>query len=212
MQQENTKICLLTSPEFTEAVNQSPGKFSMPRANEKLANIIRTMRECLKECVIRIPEHVEQFGKLLKVTDGEEDLLLSAAVEEKGFRDAVDLVDNRVEQFHELCEKYGARMAEEGERDSYSILAVEGETDTAIAFTFEAIRPTELYTAVKSAAKEFLSTEDGQKVLDQTCGSFNWGDFVESVPDSICLRHGFLLKGYQKIERFVALNEQLNED
>lgn len=212
MKKENAKICLLTSPEFMEAINQGPGKFAIPHANEKLANIIRTMRECLKECVIRIPEHAEQFGKLLKVTDGEEDLLLSAAVEEKGFRDAVDLVDNRVEQFHELCEKYGARMAEEGERDSYSILAVEGETDTAIAFTFEAIRPTELYTAVKSAAKEFLSTEDGQKVLDQTCGSFNWGDFVESVPDSICLRHGFLLKGYQKIERFVALNEQLNED
>ena len=212
MKKENAKICLLTSPEFMEAINQGPGKFAIPHANEKLANIIRTMRECLKECVIRIPEHVEQFGKLLKVTDGEEDLLLSAAVDEKGFRDAVDLVDNRVEQFHELCEKYGARMAEEGERDSYSILAVEGETDTAIAFTFEAIRPTELYTAVKSAAKEFLSTEDGQKVLDQTCGSFNWGDFVESVPDSICLRHGFLLKGYQKIERFVALNEQLNED
>lgn len=212
MHKENAKICLLTSPEFLDAVKQGPGKFAMPRANEKLANIIKAMRECLHECVIRIPDHTEQFEKLLKVTDGEEELILAAAVEEKGFRDAVDLVDNRVEQFHELCEKYGARIAEEGERDSYSILAIEGETDTAIAFTFEAIRPTELYPAVKAAAKEFLSTDEGQKALEQTCGAFNWGDFVESVPDSICLRHGFLLKGYQKIDRIVALNEQLNED
>lgn len=212
MQKENAKICLLTSPEFTETVKQAPGKFVMPRANEKLASIIRTMRECLRECVIRLPDHAEQFETLLKVTDGEEDLILAAAVEEKGFRDAAALVDNRVEQFYDLCGKYGARMAEEGERDSYSILAVEGETDTAIAFTFEAIRPTELYTAVKAAAKEFLTTNEGQKVLKQTCGAFNWGDFVESVPGDICLRHGFLLKGYQKIERFVALNEQLNED
>lgn len=212
MQQENTKICLLTSPEFTEAVNQSPGKFSMPRANEKLANIIRTMRECLRECVIRIPNHAAELEKLLQVTGGEEELILAAAVEEKGFQDAVDLVDNRIEQFHELCEKYGARIAEEGERDSYSILAIEGETDTAIAFTFVAIKPTELYPAVKAATKEFLSTEEGQKLLNQTCGAFNWGDFAESIPENLCLRHGFLLKDYQKIDRIVALNEQLNED
>lgn len=212
MQQENTKICLLTSPEFTEAVNQSPGKFSMPCANEKLANIIRTMRECLRECVIRIPNHAAELEKLLQVTGGEEELILAAAVEEKGFQDAVDLVDNRIEQFHELCEKYGARIAEEGERDSYSILAIEGETDTAIAFTFVAIKPTELYPAVKAATKEFLSTEEGQKLLNQTCGAFNWGDFAESIPENLCLRHGFLLKDYQKIDRIVALNEQLNED
>lgn len=212
MQQENTKICLLTSPEFTEAVNQSPGKFSMPRANEKLANIIRTMRECLRECVIRIPNHAAELEKLLQVTGGEEELILAAAVEGKGFQDAVDLVDNRIEQFHELCEKYGARIAEEGERDSYSILAIEGETDTAIAFTFVAIKPTELYPAVKAATKEFLSTEEGQKLLNQTCGAFNWGDFAESIPENLCLRHGFLLKDYQKIDRIVALNEQLNED
>lgn len=211
MQKENAKICLLTSPEFMEAIKQGPGKFAMPHANEKLANIIRTMRECLQECVIRIPEHAEQFVQLLKVTDGEEGLILAAAVEEKSFRDAVDLVDNRVEQFYELCEKYGARMADEGERDSYSILAIEGETGTAIAFTFEAIKPTEFYPAVNAATKEFLATEEGQKLLDQTCGAFNWADFVESIPESLCLRHGFLLKGYQKIDRVVDLNEQLVE-
>lgn len=212
MQKENAKICLLTSPEFTETVKQAPGKFVMPRANEKLASIIRTMRECLRECVIRLPDHAEEFEKLLRVTDEEEELILAAAVEEEGFRNASSLVDNRVEQFYALCDQYGARMAEEGERDSYTILAIEGEAGTAIAFTFVAVRPTELYTAVKAATKEFLATEEGQKVLNQTCGAFNWGDFVESVPGDICLRHGFLLKGYQKIERFVALNEQLNED
>ena len=112
MQKENTKICLLTSPEFMAAVKQGPGKFAIPRANEKLANIIKTMRECLRECVIRIPDHAAKFEKLLQVTDGEEELILAAAVEEKGFRDAVDLVDNRIEQFHELCEKYGGRRGE----------------------------------------------------------------------------------------------------
>ena len=211
MEKENAKICLLTSHEFTEAVKQSPGKFVMPHANEKLANIIKTMRECLRECVVRLPEHAEPFKNLLQVTEGDDELILSGAVEEKGFRDAAILVDTRVKQFYYLCERYGARMAKDGERYSESILAIEGETDTAITFTFVAIKPTELYPAVKAAAKEFLATEEGQKLLEQTCGAFNWGDFVESIPESLCLRHGFLLKDFQEIDKFVDLNEQLGE-
>ena len=183
----------------------------MPYANEKLANIIKTMRVCLQECMVRLPEHAEQFKKLLQVTDGEEELILAGAVDEKGFRDAVDLVDNRVEQFYDLCDQYGARMAEDGERYSDSILAIEGETATAITFTFIAVKPTELYDAVKAAAREYLATDEGKALLKQTCGAFNWGDFVESIPESLCLRHGFLLKDDKKVDRIVDLNEQLGE-
>lgn len=66
-------------------------------------------------------------------------------------------------------------MAEDGERYSDSILAIEGETATAITFTFIAVKPTELYDAVKAAAREYLATDEGKALLKQTCGAFNWG-------------------------------------
>ncbi len=47
--------------------------------------------------------------------------------------------------------------------------------------------------ACKDAALEFVKTDEGRKVYFAATGEdFNWGDFVEYIPDDICIRHGFL--------------------
>ena len=44
---------------------------------------------------------------------------------------------------------------------------------------------------VALATKEFLSTEEGEKALEETCGNFNYADFDTYVPNSICGKYGF---------------------
>lgn len=49
-------------------------------------------------------------------------------------------------------------------------------------------------SAVKSAVSDFLKTARGKEALKETNGSFNYGDFVNFVPDTICKRHGFTVE------------------
>ena len=63
---------------------------------------------------------------------------------------------------------------------------------------------------VAKATKEFLNTEDGKKVLEETCGNFNYVDFGMYVPNSICLKYGFLkLEEYNNEIVLVDLNTSL---
>lgn len=45
-------------------------------------------------------------------------------------------------------------------------------------------------TALREAVRDFIGTADGKKVLEETCGCFNWGDMVEYLPAEVCERHG----------------------
>ena len=63
---------------------------------------------------------------------------------------------------------------------------------------------------VAKATKEFLNTEDGKKVLEETCGNFNYADFDTYVPNSICGKYGFLkLEDYNNEIVLVDLNTSL---
>lgn len=63
---------------------------------------------------------------------------------------------------------------------------------------------------VSLATKEFLNTEDGKRVLEETCGNFNYVDFDMCVPNSICSKYGFWkLPKYHNESILVDLNTSL---
>ena len=63
---------------------------------------------------------------------------------------------------------------------------------------------------VAKATKEFLNIEDGKKVLEETCGNFNYANFGMYVPNSICSKYGFLkLEEYNNEIVLVDLNTSL---
>ena len=46
--------------------------------------------------------------------------------------------------------------------------------------------------AFRDAVKEFLSTEEGQRIVNYNGGDFNWGDAVLNIPDEIWKNHGLI--------------------
>lgn len=48
--------------------------------------------------------------------------------------------------------------------------------------------------AVKSASTEYCLTDEGKRVFEGNCNSFNWGDFDTYVPNSICEKYGIRKK------------------
>lgn len=65
-------------------------------------------------------------------------------------------------------------------------------------------------TAIRAAAAEYCATKTGQKKIKDNGGSFNWGDFVDHVPDTVCKKHGFTVFSTFIADIFVDHNEQLN--
>ena len=49
----------------------------------------------------------------------------------------------------------------------------------------------DVVAAIKAAAAEFVATPDGEKAIEEAKGDFNYGDFVQNVPNSVCENHGF---------------------
>lgn len=52
----------------------------------------------------------------------------------------------------------------------------------------------DLVEAMRAAARDYAATEAGQSDPEVLSGGFNWGDFVNTVPDEICARHGFVVE------------------
>ena len=65
--------------------------------------------------------------------------------------------------------------------------------------------------SIKKAVNDYLSIPCGKEYLEETNGSFNWGD-VCVLPYEICKKHGFEIKDYFVSEEVVDWNEQLIED
>lgn len=49
----------------------------------------------------------------------------------------------------------------------------------------------DIESAIKDATNEYVSTEEGKKILEENAGFFNIGDFALNVPATICKNHGF---------------------
>ena len=63
--------------------------------------------------------------------------------------------------------------------------------------------------AARDAAAEFCGTTRGEAEIAANSGAFNWGDFVNSVPDSICKKHGFTVFDTFVTELIVDHDESL---
>jgi hypothetical protein len=63
--------------------------------------------------------------------------------------------------------------------------------------------------AVKAAVKEYCGTPAGAKEYQFNGKSFNWADFISSVPNDICMSHGFLKLDDNQETLVVDTNEQL---
>ena len=47
--------------------------------------------------------------------------------------------------------------------------------------------------AIKAASTEFIATPEGTALLEKSSGKFNYGIFLEEMPDALCEKHGFAL-------------------
>lgn len=48
-----------------------------------------------------------------------------------------------------------------------------------------------LEQAIRDAVADFLRTPEGRCIYEYNCSSFNWGDVAMSLPQEVCMRHGF---------------------
>ena len=67
----------------------------------------------------------------------------------------------------------------------------------------------DLISAAKAAAAEYCKTEEGLKTYFYNGESFDWADFVMSVPNEICERHGFKKVDSNLSDIVVDWDEQL---
>lgn len=63
--------------------------------------------------------------------------------------------------------------------------------------------------AIKDATADFLRTDRGKAILKETSGSFNYGDFINYVPDTFCRKYGFTIWGTGIANTVVDQNENL---
>lgn len=66
--------------------------------------------------------------------------------------------------------------------------------------------------AIRAASAEYLRTDDGKDTLENNSDEFNYGDFVNCVPDAINIRHGFTLKNYETTHIVIDHDESLVPD
>lgn len=54
---------------------------------------------------------------------------------------------------------------------------------------------------LREAVKEFLASNDetARKAKEYACGSFNWGDAISSIPESLFEKHGLVRMSGQDI-------------
>ena len=67
-------------------------------------------------------------------------------------------------------------------------------------------------SAIQAACAEFLHTDRGAKALEETCKSFNYGDFVSYVPDTLCKKHGFTIHASEVVHDIINHNNDLRPD
>lgn len=89
-------------------------------------------------------------------------------------------------------------------------------TDTRMQLMlFETDDPNlDIQSAVKAATSAYLQTEAGKELLELNCGCFNWKDFWDNVPNSICREYGFRrhFAFYCENINIVDMNEQIDEE
>ena len=67
--------------------------------------------------------------------------------------------------------------------------------------------------AIKDAVKEFCQTEEGRKVYEGNCNSFNWGDLDAYVPETVLNKYGLYKPDAVSRDILeVDFNEQLIEE
>lgn len=70
----------------------------------------------------------------------------------------------------------------------------------------------DLISAVRDAAAEYCKTEEGWNLFEYHSFSFNWEDFAQAVPNSICKKHGFQRVDNHLPYIVVDTDERLFED
>lgn len=66
--------------------------------------------------------------------------------------------------------------------------------------------------AIRAAAADYLHTNQGKAALEDTCGNFNYGDFVNYVPDHMNKKHGFVIQEVNIVSIVTDHNEDLRPD
>jgi hypothetical protein len=96
----------------------------------------------------------------------------------------------------------------------YNVLVIEHDGLDTRSFllplmTTEPISTDELRNRVIAACDDYVTTEEGKKILSYNCGCFNWADFEANVPNDICKKHGFTKDALRETNYEVDWDEQL---
>lgn len=67
----------------------------------------------------------------------------------------------------------------------------------------------DVIAALRNAARDFAETDEGKEVLEEACGSFNWGDLANHLPNEICEQYGVHIVDTFQTDLVVTHNEML---
>lgn len=84
---------------------------------------------------------------------------------------------------------------------------IEGELWVDSFLADDSVKNPEL--SIRSAVKEFLSTEVGKKAVKETMHDFNWGDAVIYVPEKIWNKYGLKFMDVTNVNVPVCQDEVL---
>ena len=82
-----------------------------------------------------------------------------------------------------------------------------GETHSSLIIELETEHGIDLFAAIKAACIEYCNTPDGKRFYrKKNHHTFNYGDFSNKVPNTICEKHGF------RITSCATLRDEDEED
>lgn len=153
--------------------------------------------------VCRIGEHWFYFGGQ-EAEDYDDPVQY---LREHGERDVLDMIYNVLEDFRTgdcfeqeyayydayLHEKLLALKDAEHLHKAVAVIDDEDSGKMRIVITLGHLEQyLDPLAAMKAASKDFLKTDAGRRRL-YPAGFFNYGDFLNDVPEAICLAHGFFV-------------------
>lgn len=87
------------------------------------------------------------------------------------------------------------------------ICAVEhdGRSERILTLAFDV--PSEefdLRAAIRTAVRDYLSTDEGRRTWDYNCRNFNWADFAMNIDSIECQRYGFSPVGNEQYSDLIV--------
>lgn len=101
------RLTLVSGHALREAI--SSASHATEDVEIRQAQILNALEKCVDECIGKLPEdELFDFEEFQGIIAGEADYVRkrNPFIQEMGFNSAEELIDDRLEQFYDLCDRY----------------------------------------------------------------------------------------------------------